>query len=129
MAITLPYEFDTTRIIKLMLRGVVGLLIVILAGILYSILISHSIAATIQLLIVAVVAAFFGRLFFRNLTGSRGIITIDVVVVHPDQVFGIRLSGPVGRFSIGQFDAVRVERVCTPSIVDGMIVQGGLMNE
>ena len=125
MAIALPYEFDTSGVVKLILRGVLGLLLVVLLGVLYSLLVSHSVAAMIQLLLVAALITFFGRLFYRNLIGSRGTVSADAVVVEPDQVFGVRLPGPVGRFSIGQFDAVRVERIRTPSIVDGMIVQGG----
>jgi hypothetical protein len=125
MAITLPYEFDTSGVVKLILRGVLGLLLVVVAGILYSLLASHSAPAALQLLLSAAVITYFGRLFLRNLTGSRGSITADAVVVQPDQLFGIGLPGPVGRFSVSRFDAVRVERVRTPSIVDGMIVQGG----
>jgi hypothetical protein len=125
MAITLPYAFDTSGVVKLILRGVLGLLLVVLLGILYSLLVSHSIAAAVQLLLVAALIVFFGRLFYRNLIGSRGTISADAVVVEPDQVFGVRLPGPVGRFSIGQFDAMRVDRIRTPSIVDGMIIQAG----
>src|SRR5215208_549739 len=124
MAMMLPYEFDSSGVVKLIMRGVLGLLLVVIAGILYSLL-AHSTPAAIQLLLSAAVIAYFARLFLRNLTGSRGTITADAVVVEPDQVFGVRLRGPVGRFPISQFDAVRVERIRTPSIVDGMIVQGG----
>src|ERR1700674_5424537 len=63
-----------------------------------SLLISHSMAATIQLLLIAAIVAYFGRLFLRNLTGSLGTITGDVVVVQPAQLFGLRLAGPAGRF-------------------------------
>lgn len=114
MAITLPYEFDTSGIVKLILRCGLGLLLVVLLGILYSLLVSHSIAATIQLLLVAAVATYFGRLFLRNLTGSLGTVTADAVVVQPGQLCGIRLAGPAGRFPISQFQAVRVERIPNP---------------
>lgn len=125
MAITLPYKFDTSRVVKQIMGGVLGLLLVVLVGAFYSLLVSHSTPAALQLLLSAAVITYFGRLFLRNLTGSRGSITADAVVVQRDQLFGIGLPGPVGRFSISQFDAVRVERVRTPSVVDGMIVQGG----
>jgi hypothetical protein len=114
MAITLPYAFDTSRVVKQIMGGVLGLLLVILIGILYSLLISHSIAATIQLLLIAAIAAYFGRIFLRNLTGSVGTITTDAVVVRPGELLGIRLTGPAGRFPINQFQAVRVERVPNP---------------
>ncbi len=114
MAITLPYEFDTSGFVKLILRGVLGLLLLVLVGILYSLLVTQSIAAAIQLSLVAAVATYFGRLFFRNLTGSLGTITADAVVVQPSRLYGVRLPGPAGRFPISQFQAVRVERILTP---------------
>ena len=114
MAITLPYEFDTSGVVKQIMGGVLGLLLVVLVGILYSLLISHSIAATIQLLLIAAIAAYFGRLFLRNLTGLVGTITADAVVVQPGELLGIRLAGAAGRFPISQFQAVRVERVPNP---------------
>jgi len=114
MAITLPYAFDTSGVVKLILRGVLGLLLVVLVGVLYSLLVSHSIVAAIQLLLVAAVATYFGSLFLRNLTGSLGTITADAVVVQPGRLYGIRLAGPAGRFPISQFQAVRVERITNP---------------
>jgi hypothetical protein len=114
MAITLPYQFDTSRVVKQIMGGVLGLLLIVLVGILYSLLISHSIAATIQLLLIAAIAAYFGRIFLRNLPGSVGTITTDAVVVQPGELLGIRLTGPAGRFPINQFQAVRVERVPNP---------------
>jgi hypothetical protein len=114
MAITLPYEFDTSGVVKLIMRGVLGVLLVVLLGILYSLLVSHSIAAAIQLLLIAAIATYFGRLFHRNLTGSQGTITADAVVVQPGELLGIRLASPAGRFPISQFQAVRVERIPNP---------------
>jgi hypothetical protein len=115
MAITLPYEFDTSGVVKVILRGVIGLLLVALLGILYSLLVSHNVAAAIQLLLVTAVATYFGSLFLRNLTGSLGTITADAVVVQPGQLFGIRLASPAGRFPISGFEAVRVERISNPT--------------
>ena len=83
MAIVLPYEFDTSGGVKLILRGVLGVLLVVLLGILYSLLVSRSIAAAIQLLLCAALASYFGRLFLGNLTGSVGTITADAVIVRP----------------------------------------------
>jgi hypothetical protein len=114
MAMTLPYEFDTSGVVKQIMGGVVGLLLLVLVGILYSLLISHSTAAAIQLLLIAAIAAYFGRLFLRNLPGSLGTITADAVVVQPGELLGIRLTGPAGRFPISQFQAVLVERVPNP---------------
>lgn len=116
MALTLPHQFDTSGVVKLILRGVVGLLLIVFLGILYSLIVSHSIAATIQLLVVAAVATYFGTLFLRNLTGSLGTITADAIVVQPGELFGLRLASPAGRFPISQFQAVRVDRIRTPAI-------------
>ena len=116
MAMTLPYEFDTSGVVKLILRGVLGLLLVVLVGILSSLLVSHSVAAAIQLLLVAAIATYFGSLFLRNLTASLGTITSDAIVVQPGRLFGISLASPRGRFPISQFQAVRVERIRTPPI-------------
>jgi hypothetical protein len=68
----------------------------------------------LQLLLIAAVATYFGSLFLRNLTGSRGTITAEAVVVQPALLFGIRLASPVGSFLISQFQAVRVERIPNP---------------
>jgi hypothetical protein len=114
MAITLPYQFDTSGVVKLILRGVLGLLLVILLGILYSLLVSHDTVAAIQLVLIGGVASYFGSLFLRNLTGSVGSITADAVVAQPVRLYGILLAGPAGRFPINQFQAVRVERITNP---------------
>src|SRR6266404_7865992 len=112
MAVTLPFEFDTSGVVKLILRGVLGLLaIVVVPGILYSLLVSHSTAAAVQLLLVGALIAYFGRLFLRNLEGSRGTITSDGVVVERGRVYGIPMAGAEGRFPLQQFRAVLVERV------------------
>jgi hypothetical protein len=114
MAMTLPYEFDTSGVVKLILGGVLGLLLLLVVGIFYSLLVSHRIAAVIQLLLVAAVATYFGRLFLRNLTGSVGTISADAVVVESGRLCGIGLAGPAGRFPISQFQGVRVERIPNP---------------
>jgi hypothetical protein len=114
MAITLPYEFDTSAAVKLILRGLVALLVVVLVGILYSLLISRSTAAAVQLLICAAIITYFARVFFTNLIGSVGTITSDRIVVDSPHVAGFRLAGPSGSFSVRQFEAVRVERVTNP---------------
>src|SRR5215210_925749 len=102
MAITLPYKFDTSAVVKQIIGGVLGLLLVLLLGVFYSLLVSHSTAATIQLLLIAAIATYFGRLFLRNLTGSVGTITADAVVVQAGELLGIRLASPSGRFPISQ---------------------------
>jgi hypothetical protein len=74
---TLPYQFNTSPVVRTIGRGVVGLLLIVLAGLFYSVLISHDTSAVFGLLLVAAIAGYFGRLFWRNLTGSVGTITRD----------------------------------------------------
>jgi hypothetical protein len=115
MTVALPYEFDSTGVVKLILRGVLGLLVILVVpGILYSLFISHSLAAGVQLLLIGAFMAWFGRVVFRNLTGSTGTITADAVVVQSARLYGIRLPGPAGRFPLRQFTAVQVVRVFGP---------------
>ena len=115
MAVTLPYQFDTSGTIKLILGGVLGLLVlVVVPGILYSVFISHSIAAAIQLVLIGTFVGWFGRVVVRNLSASVGTITTEAVVVHPPRLYGIQLPGPAGQFPVQQFRAIRVERIFGP---------------
>ena len=115
MAVTLPYHFDSSTVVKLVLRAVlILLLLVIVPGILYSLLVTQSGAGAFSLLFAAVVLAYFGRVFYNNLEGSRGVITANAVEVEPIILYGIKLKGPEGRFSVEQFKAVRVERAAAP---------------
>jgi hypothetical protein len=115
MAVTLPYEFDTSGTPKLILRGVLGLLVVVvLPGILYSLFVSHQTAAAVQLLLVAAALLYFGRVFLRNLTASQGTITAQAVEVQPGRLYGIRLASPAGTFPLQRFKAIGVQRVFGP---------------
>ena len=111
MTIDLPYNFDTSATVKVILRGAAGLIVLVTVGILYSLFVSHSIGAAAQLLLSGAVAAYFTRIFVRNLTASMGTITANAVVVQPSRLYGIRLAGPEGRFRIDEFKAIRVERI------------------
>jgi hypothetical protein len=71
----LPYRFDTSAVVKLILRGAGLLLLVIMAGILYSLFISGDRAASLQLLVSGLIAGYFARLLLRNLVATRGTIT------------------------------------------------------
>ena len=114
MAITLPYEFDTSPVVKIVVRGVLGLLIVVVVpGILYSAFVTHDWVAVAGLGFISVAVGYFGTLFGRHLTSTSGIISKEVVVIWPVTLYGLRLSGPEGRFSMAQFRAVRVESIST----------------
>ncbi len=108
---TLPYEFDTSSVVRTIGRGVIGLLLIILAGLFYSVLISHDSSASLGLLLVGAIAGYSGRLFLRNLTGSVGRITRESVTVQPARVCGFPMASPAGSFPLNQFEAVRVERI------------------
>jgi hypothetical protein len=115
VAVTLPFEFDTTPVVKVILRGVLGFaVLIVVPGILYSLLVSHSLGATVAMLLVGAITAYFGRLFFLHLSGSAGIITNEGVEVHPSTLHGIPLPGPAGRFRMTQFSAIRVDRAFGP---------------
>ena len=111
MGVALPFAFDTSGVVKVILRGVLGLLSIAGAGVLYSFFVSRRPAAALALLVVALITIYFGRLFVKNLTGVKGTITADAVVVEPARLYGIRLAGPAGRFPLDRFKAVRVERI------------------
>lgn len=119
MAVSLPYQFDTSDTPKVILRGVLGLLLlVIVPGILYSLLTDHP-AAGLQLLLIGGLTIYFGYRFLGGLEASRGTVTADAVVVEPGTLYGIRLSGPAGRFPVQQFKAVRVQCITAPFRAQG----------
>lgn len=115
----LPYRFDTSAVVKLILRGAGLLLLVIMAGILYSLFISGDRAASLQLLISGLIAGYFTRLMLRNLVATRGTITRDGVELEAVALYGFRLHGPAGRFPLQAFSGVQVERVFPPVFAQG----------
>ena len=110
-AVTLPYRFDTSEVVKQIMAGVLALVAIAVVGILYSLLVSQSLATAVQLAVIGLIAAYFGRQFLRNLTTSTGTISADSVTVEPAQLLGIRLAGPSGRFPLSRFESVRVDRI------------------
>jgi hypothetical protein len=108
---TLPFHFDTAGVVTTIVRGVAALLCVLVAGVLYSALVSGRMAAAAGLLVVALGVVWLGRIMLANLEGTRGVITRQGVVVHPGGVYGMRMAGPAGTFPLRQFRQVRVDRV------------------
>jgi hypothetical protein len=120
VSVALPYQFDTSPVVKVILRGALGLLVVVVVpGVLYCLFFSHNKLAAVQLLLVGGVTMYFGRLIHKNLEGSQGTISADAVVVLPSTLYGIPLSGPAGRFPIQQFKAVRVQLITAPVEAQG----------
>ena len=73
MALTLPYEFDSSGVIKVILRLVLSLLgIVVVPGIAYSLFISHNTAGVALLVVVGIAVTGFGRLVLKNLVVAHG---------------------------------------------------------
>lgn len=117
---TLSYRFDSSGVVVTILRGVLALLaVVVVPGILYTLIVSHSTVALVQLLLIAALVVWFGGLVLRNLIGSRGWVTGDGVIVERVSLYGVRLAGPEGRFTAAQFEAVRVDRSSGPIGVQG----------
>jgi hypothetical protein len=115
MPVALPYRFDTSPVVKLILQGALALLLLVMVpGLAYSVFISPNDGAAILLLVVGVIVTYFGRLFLGNLEGSHGTITADAVVIEPATLHGIQLHGPSGQFSLQRFKAVKVELIPPP---------------
>jgi hypothetical protein len=121
VAVRLPYEFDTSRVFRQILMIMVGLVVVLLVGVVYS-LFGGRWGAVAALSVSAGLLTWFGVRILRNASGGRGTITREGVVVTPGELLGVSFSGPSGRFAIERFRAVRVEEVSGPVDPD---VQGG----
>lgn len=110
MPVSIPYRFDTSSVVKLILRGVLVLLLVVVAGFVYSLFVRRHGFGAVLLFAVGMIALYFGWIFRNNLESSRGTITEDAVVVEPGSLYRMRLHGPAGRFPLQNFEGVRVER-------------------
>ena len=108
VALALPYEFDTSGVWRMILKGALGLTLVLTLSLLYT-LVSRQWVAAAQLAICSAIFFFFTRLFFRYQTGSTGVLSADRVVIHPNKLFWFPLPGPVGTYMLDRFSAVRVE--------------------
>jgi hypothetical protein len=114
VTLKLPYDFDSTRPGTLILKGVLGLEMVFVAGILYSVVVSRNMAAVLGLGLAGGLLAFFSARSFSLLGGSVGTISTKEVVAQQCKVFGVRLSGVTGTFSVDDFRAIRVEQSSGP---------------
>jgi len=117
MAVSLPYNFDTCNIWQSILRKGIWGVVVIAAGIVYSLALRHF-AAVVQLSLCAALLLWFGRVFFKHSDGAIGTITQEGVVVHAGELYGHRLPGPSGKFALRQFKSVCVEHVAAPTNAD-----------
>ena len=108
MAITLPYEFDTTGVWRMILKGTFGLTLLITLSLLYT-LASRQWTAAAPLALSSAMLFFFSRLFVRFQTGSAGTLSADRIVIQPNRLLWFSLPGPVGTYALNRFAAVRVE--------------------
>lgn len=115
MIIAVPYRFDTTDMLRNVLRAIVGLHVVaIFPGVLYSLFVQHKPGAAIGLLVISGISLFLGRRVLK-MRASVGIINKNFVVLQKAKQFGITLTGTTGTYPIEDFSSVCVE------IVSGVI--------
>src|SRR5947209_5655551 len=115
--VALPYNFDTSNVWQGILKKGSWVVVVIAAGIVYSLVLRHF-AAVVQLSLCGAVLLWFGRIFFKHSDGAIGTITQEGVVVQRGELYGHRLPGPSGKFALRQFKSVRVQRVAAPTNSD-----------
>ena len=108
MALVLPYEFDTTDVWRMILKGAFGFTLLI-ALMLLHVLISGQWAVAVPLALISAALLFFTRLLIRFQTGSAGTLSVDRVVIRPNKILGFTLPGPAGTYTLEMFSAVRVE--------------------
>ena len=119
--LTLPYQFDTSGVWRSIIKGTLGLTLVITLSLLYA-LISRHWAAAAPLALCSAMLLFISRLFFRFQTGSAGTLSAECVVIYPNRLFWLSLPGPAGTYMLDRFSGVRVEFSMGP-VEPG--VQGG----
>jgi len=119
MSLTVPYEFDSSGVVKAILRLVSGVLAIVALGIAYSVFISRNPTGGVLLVVVGVMIVVFGRVVLANFPAAHGTIMAETVIVHPVTLYGLRLPGSPGQFDVQQFQAVRVERASGPVDVPG----------
>jgi hypothetical protein len=115
MAVTLPYHFNTAESYQTVVRGGVGVGLVVVIGLVYSALISHDYIVVLQLALIGAIAGFMTWVIGVRTRGSVGILSADgIIVERAPALFGQRLPGASGRFPLNRFSAVRVEEASGP---------------
>ena len=82
----LPYRFDSSRVVALIVRGVVILIAVAAVGLLYSVAVAQDATAAFGMAAIATVTSYYGWLIAGTMLASRGTIDADRVVVKPVRV-------------------------------------------
>lgn len=110
----LPYEFDTGREVRQVLKGTLALLAVLVLGGAYMLIARHDVRGAAGTLLIDVMLVAFAMLVLRSVPTAAGRVTRDSVVACPQRAWGVALPGPVGTFPLNDFRAMRVERVFGP---------------
>jgi len=118
MSISLPYQFDTSRLGRIVLKAMVYLQLVLLFSLVIKLILSPGDRIiAVPVLLTSAVAAYLGIRIFRYAGGAKGVITERDVVVEPSVLYGLKATGPEGRFPLAGFKSVRIEwmpRVADP---------------
>jgi hypothetical protein len=107
-AFALPFDFDTHRETRLVLKGVIGLLVLMLVFAMVMLFARHDVRGAAGTLLIDAVLLGFGHVVRVRMTGAEGRVTRDAVQLRAGRVWGIALPGPVGTFALHDFRAVQV---------------------
>jgi hypothetical protein len=110
MRMLLPYAIDTTGAARTVLAGAAGLLAVLGAGVLVSVLLRQAWADAFGFLAIAGLVLFLAHRIWRHLPGLTGVITPQEVRIEPGIFLGLPMAGPRGTFPVARFAAVRFDR-------------------
>ena len=123
MPITLPYTFDTGESFRKVVKFAAWFEMLMVGGIVYSIFVSQNYIAVLPLVFAGLIAAGFVYVLIQAGECAIGTITRDGVVIEPSAAgFGLKFSGPAGRFALTQFSGVRTRETSgpvTPSVNAG----------
>lgn len=108
MAFELPFDFDTRRETRLVLKGVIGLLALMVVFAMVMLFARHDVRGAAGTLLIDAVLLGFGHVVRVHMTGAEGRITRDAVQARAGRAWGIALPGPVGTFALHDFRAVHV---------------------
>lgn len=119
--ITLPYRFDTSSVWHTILKGALGLNVLLILCVAFSAF-TRPWPMTLGLAFIELLMVWFTRVLLRFQEGSIGTLSGDRIEVRPNLLLGLPLPGPSGSYSLDRFSAIRVEFRSGP-IQPG--VQGG----
>jgi chromate transport protein ChrA len=103
MPFALPYDFDTGRETRRLLKGVIALLAVMLAGGLVMLLVRHDAVGAAGTVLIDAMLVGVGVILVRVQPGACGRMTREAVETNTQRVWGLALPGPVGRIRVADF--------------------------